>query len=175
MERTELLSKRITATLIALGAGARLVPHPWNFTPMMAIGLYAGARSAKLRSAVLATMLALLASDAVLGFYAGMWYVYAAFLVPVLLGRVLRRQQAGIGLLAPAALASSLSFFVLTNFAVWATGSLYPHTLAGLASCFAAAIPFYQNQLAGDAFYTAALFGADAILRHLFRAEPQAA
>jgi hypothetical protein len=51
----------------------------------------------------------------------------------------------------------------------------YPHTWGGLAACFAAAVPFYRNQIAGDAFYTVALFGADAIFRGAFHSKPQVA
>jgi hypothetical protein len=142
---------------------------------MMAMALYAGVKSRKANAAVLATVLALLASDALLGFYPGMWYVYGASLVPVLLGRIIRRRELGARWIAAAAGVSSLSFFLITNLAFWAGSSLYPHTAAGLASCFAAAIPFYQNQIAGDAFYTAALFGADALLRHFVQPQAEAA
>ncbi len=166
----------ITLLLIALGACARIAPHPWNFTPMMAIGLYAGARSAKLWVGVLVTMAALLASDAILGFYAGMWYVYAASLIPVLLGWLAQRQpRRRIAFIAASAIASGVSFFVITNAAVWATSNLYPHTWGGLATCFAAAVPFYRNQVAGDALYTFALFGADALFRATFYPKPEVA
>lgn len=160
--------KKIGAAMVALGACARLLPHPWNFTPMMAIGLYAGAKSKRLPTGVLITLLALILSDAVMGFYGGMWYVYAASLVPVLIGYFMRSRQ-GVGTLAAGAFASSLSFFFITNFMVWATGHMYPHTGAGLAACLTAAIPFYQNQLAGDAFYTVALFGGHALLSRFTR------
>jgi uncharacterized protein DUF6580 len=175
LEESGLPNKRITLSLIALGACARLAPHPWNFTPLMAIGLYAGARSAKLWIGVLVTLLALTVSDAVLGFYAGMWYVYAASLIPVLLGRLAQQQQRRLSFVAGAAIASGVSFFVITNAAVWGTSNLYPHTWGGLAACFAAAVPFYRNQIAGDAFYTVALFGADAIFRGVFHPKPQVA
>ena len=118
---------------------------------------------------VLVTLLALALSDAVMGFYHGFWYVYAAALVPVVLGRLIG-DRAGAKSIALAALASSLSFFLITNFMVWAGGRMYPHTPAGLTACFVAAIPFYQNQLLGDAFYTVALFGGYALLRS--RLEP---
>ena len=105
---------------MVLGACARLVPHPWNFTPMMAIGLFAGSHARKASTGVLATLFALVLSDAVLGFYPGFWYVYAAALIPVLLGRLIRNRS-GAGAIAAAAIASSLSFFLITNFMVWAT------------------------------------------------------
>jgi len=141
---------------------------------MMAIGLYAGAKSTKVRTGVLVTLLALLLSDAVLGFYRGMWYVYAAWLVPVLIGRIIRTRP-GVGVIAAAAFCSSVSFFLTTNFMVWAAGHLYPHTASGLAACYVAGLPFYQNQLLGDAVYTLALFGAHALLSKLAQPAPQAA
>src|SRR5215471_8011745 len=102
-------NKNIYSVLVGPGALARLIPHPWNFTPMMALGLYAGAKSRKLRTGILVTVVALLLSDALMGFYRGMWYVYAASLVPVLFGRFIRRQDT-VSALVPAALLSSLSF-----------------------------------------------------------------
>lgn len=66
------LSRKTLAVMVALGLCGRLVPHPWNFTPMMAIGLYAGAKSAKLYTGLLVTLLTLLVSDVLLGFYGGM-------------------------------------------------------------------------------------------------------
>lgn len=167
-------NKKIAVAMIGLGVCARLLPHPWNFTPVLAIALYAGVQFAKLRTAALATFLGLLLSDAVMGFYRGMWWVYAAWLIPLLIGRLVRRKP-GLTMIATGALCSSLSFFVTTNFAVWAGGRLYPHTAAGLAACYAAAIPFYQNQFLGDAFYTVALFGGHALIQSLARRQPRIA
>jgi hypothetical protein len=166
--------KRLWIGMVVLGACARLLPHPWNFTPIIAIGLFSGYQARKAGTGILATLSALALSDAVLGFYAGVWFVYAAALAAVLFGRI-SRNRGGVGTIAAAALASSLSFFVITNFMVWATGRLYPNTLAGLAACFAAGIPFYQNQLLGDAFYTLAIFGGYALLKGWFHPVHQAA
>jgi hypothetical protein len=173
-ERHGEVSTKIWAAMVGLGACARLLPHPWNFTPITAIGLYAGAKSPKVRTGALVTLLALLLSDAILGFYRGMWYVYAAWLVPVLIGGFIRKRH-GAGVLAAAALCSSLSFFLTTNFMVWAGGHLYPHTAAGLAACYVAGLPFYQNQVLGDAVYTLALFGGHALIAKLVQPAPQAA
>jgi len=62
-----------------------------------------------------------------------------------------------------AALTSSVLFFVLTNFGVWLVSDLYPRTAAGLVGCYIAAIPFFRNTLAGNAFYTLVLFGGFAL------------
>src|SRR5258708_6359363 len=157
------ISKRLWIGIVVLGACARLLPHPWNFTPLIAIGLFAGSQARFAATGVLATLSALALSDAVMGFYSGFWYVYGAALIPVLLGRLIRGRNSVVAIVA-AALGSNVSFFLVTNLMVWATGSLYPHTMAGLATCFAAGIPFYQNQLLGDAFYTVALVGGPAAL-----------
>jgi len=168
------IPKRLWIGMVVLGAFARLVPHPWNFTPMMAIGLFEGSQSRKASTGVLATLLALALSDAVLGFYPGFWYVYAAALIPVLFG-VLIRDKSGPAAIAVAGLASSLSFFMITNFMVWATEPLYPHTAGGLAECYLAGIPFYRNQILGDAVYTVAIFGGYAVLSRLCQPARQAA
>jgi len=168
------IPKRLWIAMVVLGACARLVPHPWNFTPIMAIGLFAGSQGRKTSAGVLATLLALVLSDAVLGFYPGFWYVYGAALIPVLLGRLIRNRS-GAGAIAAAAVASSFSFFLITNFMVWATDHLYPRTAAGLSACYLAGIPFYRSQALGDAVYMVAIFGAYAVLNRLCEPARQAA
>jgi hypothetical protein len=166
--------KRLWIAMVVLGAGARLLPHPWNFTPLMTIALFAGSKAQKASTGVLATLFALVLSDAVLGFYPGFWWVYGAALIPVLLGRLIRNRR-GAGAIAGAALASSLAFFLTTNFMVWATSRLYPHTAAGLSACYVAGLPFYRNQLLGDAFYMVAIFGAYAAISHFYQFRRQEA
>ena len=165
---------RLWIAMVLVGAGARLLPHPWNFTPLMAIGLFAGSKAARASIGALATLLALLLSDAVLGFYSGFWYVYAAALVPVAIGRFMRERR-GAGAIATAAAASSLSFFLITNFMVWATSAWYPHTLTGLSACYIAGLPFYQNQVMGDAFYTVAIFGGYEVISRMVQRLPRVA
>jgi len=167
------IQKRLWIAMVLLGAGARLLPHPWNFTPLLAIGLFAGNKAQKASTGTFITLSALVLSDAIMGFYSGFWYVYAAALVPVMLGRLVRDRS--VGALAGVAVASSLSFFIITNFMVWATGQWYPHTMAGLITCYAAALPFYQNQALGDVFYTVGIFGGYAVLSRLLQPESQAA
>ena len=168
------MAKRLWIVMVVLGACARLVPHPWNFTPMMAIGLFAGSHARKVGTGVLATLLVLALSAAVLGFYSGFWYVYAAALIPVFLGKVIRDRR-GAGVIAAAAFASSLSFFVITHFMVWATGNMYPHTIGGLSACFLAGIPFYRNQILGDAFYATVIFGGYALIHRSYQPTGEAA
>jgi len=168
------IPKRLWIGMAVLGACARLLPHPWNFTPLMAIALFAGSHARRVGTAILATLFALALSDALMGFYPGFWYVYAAALVPVLLGRMIRDHE-GVGSIAAAAIASSLSFFLITNFMFWATGQLYPRTMAGLSACYLAGVPFYRNQVLGDVVYTVAIFGGYALINRLCEPTQQAA
>ena len=148
--------------MVFAAAAARLIPHPPNFAPIAALALFGGAHFADRRLAFAVPLAALFLSDAVLGFYPGMAATYAGFALVVFLGFGLRRRRT-FGPVVAAALAGSVLFFVVTNFSVWAAGALYPRTAAGLVECYAAAIPFFRNTLAGDLFFTAVLFGGFAL------------
>ena len=156
---------RLTGLLsaIAVAAALRLVPHPPNFTPIGAMALFGGAYLGHRWLAFAAPLAAMLLSDLVLGFYPGMWVQYVAVALIVLvawrtLSRVSPLRVGG------AALASSILFFLVTNFGTWALSGMYPRTLGGLAACYVAAVPFFQNTLAGDLFYAVLLFGGFTLL-----------
>jgi hypothetical protein len=157
----------MVVVLILLAVASRLVPHAPNFTPVAALGLFAGATLGR-RAAWLVPFGALLLSDAVIGFYnpLGMFWNYLGFGACLLLGSGLLARSRSLPRLATATLASSLAFFALSNFGMWACG-YYPRTLAGLGACYAAGLPFLRNTLASDALFTAALFGSLALLRAL--------
>jgi hypothetical protein len=143
--------------LIAAAALLRLMPHPWNFQPMDALALFGGAILPGAPGFVV-PLSAVILSDAVLGFYGvGMLWVYAAYVVIVLLGRLALRRHSSMGI-AGTAVAAAIVFYLITNFGEW-TGPLYPHTLAGLAASYAAGIPFFRNTVLSDVIYSLALFG----------------
>ncbi len=152
---------RVLLGMIFAVAISRLLPHPPNFTPVAAMALFGGACFSSRLAAFFVPLAAMLASDAFIGFHRGMIAVYACFAATVCIGLWLRRRRA-FGPIAGATLASSLLFYMATNFAVWALGHgrLYPMTLEGLATCYIAAIPFFRNTLLGDGFYCFALFGS---------------
>jgi hypothetical protein len=171
---------RIIALLsaIAVAAALRLVPHPPNFTPIGAMALFSGAYLGRRGLAFVAPLGALLLSDAVLGFYSGMWVTYLAVALIVLLGSA-ALSRVTVPRVGGAALASSVLFFQVSNLGVWALSGMYPLTVSGFAACYVAAIPFFQNTLAGDLFYTALLFGgfklAEMLVPRLRAGEPQPA
>jgi len=159
---------RLIALLSAILAAAalRLVPHPPNFSPIGAMALFSGAYLGRRSLALLAPLAALFLSDLVLGFYRGMGTVYFSVALIVVLGALALRRASAVRV-GFAALASSILFFVLTNFGMWLLSGFYPRTLAGLETCYIAAIPFFQNTLAGDLFYAALLFGGLAVAERL--------
>jgi len=157
---------RLLAILAAiLTAGAlRLIPHPPNFTPIGAMALFSGAYLGRRGLMAFAAPLgAMLLSDAVIGFHSYMWATYSSVALIVLIGWTVQARISPLRVGA-AAIASSVLFYLLTNFSVWLGSSVYPQTLAGLTACYVAAIPFFQNTIAGDLFYSGLLFGGFALL-----------
>jgi hypothetical protein len=159
--------------IFAVAMRMPFMPHPWNFTPVAAALLYFGARGSRRQLWVPFAMLAV--SDVILTKFVYVypftwdhfvtWAWYAAILF---LGSQLR-QNSGWLRVAGAALASSVSFFAVSNFAVWAAGDMYPKTVSGLMTCYAAGLPFFRRTLAGDLLFTAVMFGAPALAAALAR------
>jgi len=164
----------VIVVAVLLAALSRLIPHPPNFAPIMSLALFGAATLTDRRLAILVPILSLFLSDLCIeglhrmgliaswGIYPGMWVTYTAFLLISLLGFLLRHYRT-VPAITGAALGGSVIFYVVTNFGVWASGNLYPRTLEGLLTCYAAAIPFFQNTLLGDAVYSTALFGGFAL------------
>jgi hypothetical protein len=156
------------AGLIGLDVFARVGPHAWHFTPLAASALFAAAVFRVRILSLAVPLIAVALSDAALGFYDWrvMAVVYAASVLPAAMALCVGRLRAPIVLLSLAA-TSSVVFFLATNFAVWAFEGLYTHDLAGLNACYVAALPFFQYTIAGDLFWTCALFGAYQLVRML--------
>lgn len=148
--------------MIFAAAGLRLVPHPPNFDPIGALALFGGAHVDDKRWAFILPLAAMFLSDVMIGFHDQMLLVYSAFALIVGIGFTLRERRTPLPVIG-AALAASTLFFILSNFGVWAFGSLYPKTLEGLVACYVAAIPFFGNTIAGSLFYAAVLFGTFAL------------
>jgi hypothetical protein len=91
------------------------------------------------------------------------WAWYAAMLW---LGTSLK-QNAGAFRILGSALTGSVSFFVVSNFAVWAAWDMYPRTVTGLLTCYDAGLPFFRHAVVGDLLFTAAMFGAPVLIHTL--------
>jgi len=152
--------------LIVVAVLSRIVPHAWlNFTAVGAGLLYFGARR-PLREMAL-PLLALMATDYYLTvfFYGYPWHTsaylvtWAWYAAVVVLGWILLRRKVTVARVVGAPVLASTSFFLASNYAVWIGGTMYPHTLGGLGVCYAAALPFYRNDLLSTALITGMVFG----------------
>ncbi|MBX7074345.1 MAG: hypothetical protein K1X71_14460 [Pirellulales bacterium] len=150
--------------LAAFGLAARVLPHPPNFVPIAAIALFAGYMFGQRATTMLIPLSAMLLGDLLIGTYDWrvMAVVYAALALPVALSALVGRELS-LARVAGATLASSIIFFSTTNLAVWYFGSLYSHSLSGLVECYVSAMPFFKLTLAGDALWSAVLFGGYAL------------
>ena len=143
------------------------MPHPWNFTPVAAALLYFGARGPRRQLWVPFALLA--ASDVILTKFVYAytfswdqlvtWAWYAAILW---LGTSLRENTNWLRI-GGAALVSSVSFFVVSNLAVWAGWNGYPKTISGLMTCYVAGVPFFRHTLLGDMLFAAVMFRLPAL------------
>ena len=151
--------------LTVLGALLRLVPHPPNFAPIGGTGLFSGARLNGWQ-AYLVPLVAMIVTDPIRSAMEGHFpaysgitaIIYASLMVYVFLGRTFLRNSNSPGRIALVTIAGSTQFFLITNFFVWIGAETeYPHTFAGLIACYAAGIPFFQNTVLADLFYTGVL------------------
>ena len=161
--------------LLLVAVLTRVLPHAgWmNFTAVGGALLYFGAR--RPWREMLAPLAVLMATDYFLTVfsyhYAFRWQAYVAtwawYLGAIALGQVLLSARSTFVRVAAATVLGPTSFFVISNYAVWAAGGMYPRTLAGLEACYVAAIPFYRNDLASTAIVLGVAFGVPALVRRL--------
>jgi hypothetical protein len=155
-------------TLILAAAATRLLPHPPNMTSLSAVALFGGAYFADRRLAFLVPLGALFLSDLILGFYGHMEVVYLAFLLVVCIGLWLQKHRSVLTI-AGASIASSVVFFLVTNFVWFHIGDTpYPLNFQGMIESYVAALPFFRNTVLGDLLYTGLLFGGFALLERRF-------
>lgn len=145
------------AGLILIGIIGRLGPHPFNATPLTAVTLFAACLLPRWKGLLVPTAV-LVISNLFIGWPETFIWVLAGFLAVSAMGWWLKR-QASPTRIAVAALTGSTAFYLISNFGVWATTTMYAKSLQGLWHCYVAGIPFFRNMLAGDLVYTGILFG----------------
>jgi len=152
---------------IVLGAVfMRLVPHVPNVAPIAALALFSGALVPSWGGFAI-PIIAMVLSDLFLGFHPTIPFVYGSFILIAGIGYLLRKKisplRVGLG-----SLTGSILFFVITNFGVWATSSMYGKSLNGLVRCYMMGLPFFRNTIIGDLFYTTVFFIGYRIFNLLF-------
>ncbi len=149
--------------MILVAVASRILPHPPNFNPLMAVSLFSGAYLLEKKWAYFVPLAAMLISDLYFGLHDLLPVVYICMAGIVFLGTKLSQNKTWKKTFGYT-LFSSVVFFLVTNFAVWLTSGMYPLNGEGLVTCFTLAVPFFQNSVAGDLLFTGILFGSMAFL-----------
>jgi len=164
--KTNILNPRFVfiTSAIFIVAASRLFPHIPNFTPLAAMALFGGAYLSNKRMAFIVPLIALFVSDVAMqllfgwGFHNTMIYVYLGFALTTMIGMLIRK-NISVKSIAVGSVASSVVFFILTNFGYWAANGFFMGA-AGLNISYIEAIPFFATSLFGDLFFNAVLFGS---------------
>lgn len=151
-----------------LAIAARLLPHPWNFTPLGASLLFAGFILPK--KWLWLPIVALGASDLIIGTYHApvMIAVYLSYGL-VMAAAYNLRSYYNFGVALITSLGGAVLFFLITNAAVWLWSGMYQSDITGLWASYAAGLPFFRNSLSGDLFYSAVFFGVYELAPLAFR------
>ena len=131
---------------------SRIIPHPPNFTPILAVAIFIPFFLVnKWYAALPITLGAMLIGDLYWGLHEWLFWTYGSVALCSFIASYSKNLMTN-SVLAP------VTFFIVTNFGVW-TGGWYGYTLEGLFACYVAAIPFFHMTLLGTIFYTAIFYG----------------
>jgi len=161
--------------LVAAAAFLRQFIGIPNVTPIAAIALFGATYIKRKEFAILLPLLILLISDIFIGFYSPvlMAGVYGSFILIAMIGFALRRKVTPLTI-AGSSIASSIVFFIITNFVVWAQGLWYPLSAEGLISCYAMGLPFFRYEVLGTLAFTMFFFGSYELVTRKFFSIQQA-
>ena len=167
------LNFAVMAVIVFLAGASRIFPHPPNFSPILAIALFGAAHFSKKWQAVLLPILAVWLSDLFINnfvysnqgtgfiwFYPGFYWQYASYLMIIVSSILVFKNKISMSKTLGASLGSSMAFFLLSNFGVWAGSGMYAKSLSGLTTCYIAGLPFLQNTIVSNFLFTTVLFGS---------------
>ena len=137
--------------LIIILSFSRLIPHPWNFTPILAMGIFSGFYFKNFILSSFIVIFSMFIGDLFLGFHSTMFFTYTSLIIAVILGLLITKFKFTEILFY--GVASSVCFFLVTNFGAWLTLEMYEKNLAGLLQSYVLAIPFFHNTLISTLFY----------------------
>ena len=137
--------------LIIVLSFSRLIPHPWNFTPVLAMGIFSGFYFKNFILSSFIVVFSMFVGDLFLGFHSTMFFTYTSLIIAVVLGLLIKKFKFTEILFY--GVASSVCFFLVTNFGAWLTLEMYEKSLAGLLQSYILAIPFFHNTLLSTFLY----------------------
>ena len=137
--------------LILILSFSRVIPHPSNFTPVLAIGIFSGFYFRQLYLSLFIVIFAMFLGDLYLGFHNTMLFTYISLAIAVTTGLFIKKFK--FSEILYTGLASSVAFFIITNFGAWLTLEMYENNFAGLLHSYTLAIPFFHNTLISTFIY----------------------
>ena len=135
---------------VCILALSRIIPHPPNFTPILASAIMAPMLIKDRWFGIAVPIVAMFISDVIIGFYSYQFVIYSSILAIALVAPM-RKNYVGLGMMA---VGGSVWFFITTNFAEWMIWDYYPKTIEGLITCYTLAIPFFKNTLISTCLFT---------------------
>ena len=137
--------------LILVLSFTRLIPHPWNFTPILAASIFSGFYFKNFFLGLFVVIFSMFLGDLYLGFHSTMFFTYASLALAVAIGILIKNFK--FSEILASGLTSSICFFVITNFGAWLTLEMYEKNLSGLINSYVLAIPFFHNTLISTLVY----------------------
>ena len=137
--------------LILILSFIRIIPHPWNFTPILATGVFAGFYFKQFFLSLFIVIFSMFLGDLYFGFHSTMIFTYFSLAIAVAFGLFIKHFKYIEILLS--GLASSVCFFIVTNFGAWLVLDMYEKNLADLLKSYVLAIPFFHNTLISTFLY----------------------
>ena len=141
----------LPVVLILILSFSRLIPHPWNFTPILAAGVFSGFYFKNFILGSFIVVCSMFIADLFIGFHDTMFFTYISLVAAVSFGILIKNFKIVETIFA--GLASSVSFFIITNFGSWLTLDMYEKNLSGLINSYILAIPFFHNTLLSTLTY----------------------
>ena len=139
---------KISLGIFLVLATSRLIPHPPNFTSLMALSFYVpvllGLRF------IPSVLIAFVLTDFIIGYHSGTHWTWGSVLI---IGLISQYFSKNISLRFVGALTGAFIFFLITNFGVWTSG-MYGYSINGLLNCFILAIPFFAYNLISTFIYS---------------------
>ena len=144
-------------SLILILAFARLIPHPPNFTPIIAVAIMSSYFFRNILLSCTVIIISMLLADIFIGFYKNIFFVYLSLLLITYIFSHINR-KIKLKNLFIFGLLGSIIFFILSNFGVWILSEMYEKNLNGLINCYLLAVPFFINTLLSTIIFSYTAF-----------------
>ena len=137
--------------IILILAFSRIIPHPWNFTPILSAGIFLGFYFRQIFFSIFVVIFSMFLGDLYFGFHNTMIFTYVGLIISVLVGSFIKNLYVSRILIG--SILSSISFFLITNFGVWISSNMYSKNFEGLLQAYILGLPFFHNTLLSTIFY----------------------